>query len=223
MRPFAKLRRGSQLFCIALLGCSSILGAMLMWVYWQDAADALVDARNLRRTIVVVKALNAISAERGPTNAIVAVQGDRPDLVASLAGSRQVSDMAVSRIGDDRDLAAGVANLRRSLRDARAIVDAIVAKPVEKRSIADIDQAVAVMVSVVDGAGVLLDQTARTAASRPLSTAAGSVMAIRALSDMRDYAGRMGSALIVPLALKKPITPDQRAIYESARGRVFGL
>lgn len=223
MRPFAKLRRGSRLFCIVLLGCSSVLGTMLMWDYWKDAANASVDARNLRRTTAVVKALNAISAERGPTNALVSAHADRSDLVSSLAASRHASDRAVSRIDDDRDLADGVATLRRSLRDARSTVDAIVAKPLEKRTIADIDQAVAVMVAVIDGAGPLLDETARTAASRPLSNITGSVMAIRALSDMRDYAGRMGSALMMPLALKQPITQDQRAAYESARGRVFGL
>lgn len=221
MFSYLSLRRVNLSLKVSVLICSIIIGLVLTREYSGEASSASTNERDLQRFVEIVRTLNAVAAERGPMNAVIAAKGDRPDLTERLTKSRSRADAGLARLTMDPVLALDAVTLRNALAKARSVVDGIAARPFEKRGAADIQQSVGAMLAIVDQGQSLVEETSHAMMSHPNSAIASQALIIRALSDLRDDAGRMGSALMVPLATARVIAPEERTGFDRAYGRVL--
>ncbi|WP_048430481.1 putative bifunctional diguanylate cyclase/phosphodiesterase [Methylobacterium indicum] len=221
------------LLAAGLLALTAIVIAPSVTAY-RDSQSNLARIGRLRQ---VLEAANRLSAERGPSNVVMAIApGSDPAAEARLAAFRVASDRALMGIAalEQADPAAPadetdrllpdriVAATGARLEEARREVDRVAGVPVSERRAADIAAAVARMVAVVD-----MYQDAVAWEIRALGQAdprlIGPGLVGHVVSDLREYGGRIGSAIIPAVAVQQPLDPLQIAEAVQIRGRIVEL
>lgn len=212
------------------VGCL-LLGGMLFMANLEAYQRDRAGARQLQRFHLALLAANTVSAERGPANSQM---GAGPATMAPLAGAlaavRQRTDDSLvaleNALRDDvSDVAAQeplVHAVRSQLKAGRAAVDSVSSHPLERRDGAQVRAAIETMFAAADSAALLRDDLGR-AIVRNHPQIGTEVILSTICSSMREYAGRLGSYVVMMLASSG--TPD-RELYDritSTEGRLTEL
>ncbi len=181
----------------------------------------------------VLVAANVLSAERGPSNAVL---GEEPSTDSPsrkrLAEFRLRSDAALDALIPADPVAAkaiapmvspdAVRNVRIRLTVARAAVDALAAKPLHERSLEDIRGVIDRMFAVVDQLQPIITSSIDHIVANDDSLS-GVVLMAQLFSDMREFAGRIGSYVMPAVAAHQPMDLTSLARFREANGRVHEL
>jgi diguanylate cyclase (GGDEF)-like protein len=219
-----QLRRRFWIAIALVIACSLALGASLIANRQQQAVaagDALQRLSDLR---IVLHAANRISAERGPSNAVLGEPpaSDSPAL-ARLRQFRANSDDALKQVAGISGVSQAAEAPAMLLASARSAIDALAARPVEARGEQEIQRVIEAMFRAHDSTQDLVD-TAITTLFKDYGTGlVGRALVARMLSELREYAGRLGSHLIPAIARQQPLSLERRAAFEATRGRVLEL
>ncbi|RFP24084.1 diguanylate cyclase [Duganella sp. BJB488] len=213
---------------LALLVCG-MLGRLLWgeWLHYRAAGTGHQTLQLMQRAMVAAEKL---SFERGPVNAVL---GDRvppdPAYRERLRRARADTDLALARLRDELAADSGptipataLAPLHAALAAARRTVDQLAALPPPERTPERLDAAVERMFALVP---LALDAvTGYTRASEQIyPSIARILMKARLAVELREYAGRLGSALTVPLAAARPLAESDHARLQFLRGRIEQL
>jgi len=215
---------------LTAVGCLLLGGILFMAnleAYQRDRAAA----RELDRFQLALTAANMVSAERGPANSRMgATREAQPLLDADLAAARRRSDdaldalekpsrWALPHVGDELRL---MAKVRAELAAGRTAVDAISSEPLEQRDSARIRDAIEKMFTAADVAAALRDDFGSDI-TRDYPQIGREILLSTICSSMREYAGRLGSYVVMMLASSGE--PD-RELYDritSTEGRLTEL
>ena len=212
----------SALAAIGLvLACSMALGASLLWHHYSALSSSARTLARLDAFRTVLDAANHVSAERGPTNAALGREATEPDPVRErLQAFRQASDAAIAHI--PASLAPSVVPLRTQLSQARGQVDALLALPLVQRNRDAVEQAIFAMFAAYDATQPLTNQAMDKLLAGD-ATLIGQALVAHMLGELRDYAGRLGSYLVISIVRGEPLAGLSRADFDQMRGRVLEL
>jgi len=213
---------------LALLVCGML--GRLLWGEWQHYRAAGTGHQTLQLMQRAMVAAEKLSFERGPVNAVL---GDRvppdPAYRERLRRARADTDLALARLRDELAAdtspaipATALAPLHAALATARQTVDQLAALPPSERTPERLDAAVERMFALVP---LALDAvTGYTRASEQVyPSIARILMKARLTVELREYAGRLGSALTVPLAAARPLAESDHQRLQFLRGRIEQL
>ncbi len=208
---------------ILVMACSLALGLTLIASYYGDLDASRDNLSKLQAFRLALDAANRLTAERGPTNSVL---GEEPSLDSPsrlrLIAFRVETDAALARISATAQLKPSMDALGQTLALARQQVDALASRPLSARGNAEIEQAVEAMFGVFDAAQPMLSMV-MTGLLAGETDLVGHAMVARMLSELREYAGRLGSHLVIPMASGLQIDLDRRGAFELSRGRVLAL
>lgn len=212
----------SALAAIGLvLACSMMLGASLLWHHYGALSSSARTLARLDAFRLVLDAAYHVSAERGPTNAALGREATEPDPVRErLRAFRTSSDAAIARI--PASLAPDVARMRAQLDGARGQVDALLARPLTQRDHDAVEKAIFSMFAVYDATHPLTN-TAMDKLLAGDSALIGQALVAHMLGELRDYAGRLGSYLVISIVRGEPLAGPSQAAFDQMRGRVLEL
>jgi diguanylate cyclase (GGDEF)-like protein len=220
-----------------LLTVSTVLPAVLVlgmlghitrnsWVHYEQTNTGLQALRLTQRAMVAAEKL---SFERGPVNAALGDQQPaNPARRERLLVARAATDLALLQL--ERELQADfgtpqpphMAPLRQALAAARATVDQLAAlAPAERtpeRLGGAVEQMFALVPMALDAVG---DYTLESERAYPRITR--TLIKARYAVELREYAGRLGSVLTVPLATRQPLDEARVAQLQTLRGRIAQL
>ena len=207
-----------------ILGCSVVLGAILISTYYRELQATRLSERRLEHFRLVMQAVNRLSAERGPVNSVLGEEpkADSPSR-QRLAQFKANTDTALDRLSPIAGFSRPLAETRRSLADARQMVDLLARQPLQSRNPQDFRAVVQAMFAVVDTAQSLVDAAIGDFNTAESDHLIGTALVARMLSDIREQVGRMGSNIITSIAARAPITSEQRTAHDIAYGRVLGF
>lgn len=229
MQLQAQLRVGAALLLAVAAGVSAYVFAGYAQGYRQGAQNLHV----LTSYDEALKAGNAISAERAPSNILLSLDPRAAATYATtrleVAEARQRTDAALGQLdqlmrtqpqanGD----ALQLAHARMSLTQARTAYDALARHAPAERSPQDLQAAIDKLIDARNQLDPLINGFYSAAVARaPDQT--GTMQMARILSDLREYGGRLGSMLVVPLSTPQPIDATRRLGMASLRGRIDEL
>jgi diguanylate cyclase (GGDEF)-like protein len=207
-----------------ILGCSVVLGAILISTYYRELQATRLSERRLEHFQLVMSALNHLSAERGPVNSVLGEEpkADSPSR-QRLTRFRANTDAALERLSPIPGFSQQLAETRRSLAHARQMVERLDRQPLQSRSPRDFRDVVQAMFSVVDTAQSLVDAAIGDFNTTESDHLIGTALVARMLSEIREQVGRMGSNIITSIAARTPISSQQRTAHDIAYGRVLGF
>ncbi|MTV39515.1 GGDEF domain-containing protein [Duganella radicis] len=196
------------------------------WIRYEHTNTGLQALRLTQRAMVAAEKL---SFERGPTNAVL---GDRlpadPQRQLLLQQARAATDLALMQLERELQTDFGaphpvdMAPLYRALSAARNSVGQLAAQNPAARTPALLGQTVDQMFALVPLA--LNAVTGYTLASeRAYPRISRTLIKARYAVELREYAGRLGSALTVALATHQPLTEAQYQQLQLLRGRLAQL
>ncbi|MQA22423.1 GGDEF domain-containing protein [Rugamonas rivuli] len=210
---------------LALLVCGML--GRLLWGEWEHYRAAGTGHHTLQLMQRAMVAAEKLSYERGPVNAVL---GDHlpadPARHARLLRARADTDLALAQLRQDLAADAGPATALAPLYDAlgaaRLTVDQLAALPPAERTPERLDAAIERMFQLVPLA--LNAVTSYTRASEQVyPRIARILMKARLTVELREFAGRLGSALTVPLAAPRPLTEADHQRLQFLRGRIEQL
>lgn len=229
MQLQAQLRMGAALLLAVAAGIST-------YVFMGYANAYQESSQNLRTLMFydrVLKAGNAVSAERAPSNILLSLDQDAgPSYQSTLAqvdDARHRTDLALDELSrllqkqpaesPDR---IELAQARHALAQSRAGVDRLVRQAPSDRSPQDLEDIVDRMIEAREQLDPLIgdfyDEAMQHAPAQ-----AGIMQMARILSELREYGGRIGSMLMVPLSTPAPISPARRLVIAMLRGHIDQL
>lgn len=199
------------------------------WLAYGRADDA---AHSLQALRVVLLTMEKISAERGPTNAVLGEDLPIPaERQAALAHARAASDAHLAQLLDVlRPKHCPLCNVdtdatRRTqarLAAARANVDSLLAQPLGSRESRALADAVDRMIAVIPELFPVVNLRTATV-GRGDSDALNCLLLARLAADLREYAGQLGSRFTGALALRRALTLEEQFAIERTRGRIEQL
>ncbi|MCD4485861.1 GGDEF domain-containing protein [Chromobacterium vaccinii] len=211
------------LFILACLPLAWIINGE--WAAYHAADEGLGSIQIAHLAMVAVE---KISTERGPANALIGAPADgggREKLrVARLASDRALQDLVTalspSRSAYHRQALAAIRVARQRLSEARHDMDRIIAAPAPAATeiMAPIRRMFDVVPVVLEAVNALSFQASSVypQLSNPLSGA-------RLATELREYAGRLGSTLVPALTEKRPLTETEAREVFILRGRIEQL
>lgn len=224
----AQLRLGAFLLFVLAVG----MAAYIFSGYVDTYRHSVLKLQVLTRYGLVLEACNALSAERGPSNLLLSREPMAPDARAldSLRAARRRTDLALGQLdamlraapADTKVLLGDERQAGAALEQSRASIDAISRKPLAARSPDELQAAIDRMIEARAELDPIVDSFSNwTPDDVPLR--AYSMLMARILSELREYGGRIGSMLLVPLSKSEPISPARRLAIENLRGRIDQL
>lgn len=207
-----------------VLGCSVILGALLISTHYRELRRTELSEAKLERFQLVMRALNHLSAERGPLNSVLGEEptADSPSR-RRLAMFRANTDAALDILVPFARFSTERAATVQALAKARRQADRLGELPLAARSPSDFHDVVLAMFGVVDTAQALVDTAIGDFDLAGADHLIGPALVARMLSDIREQVGRMGSNFVASIAARAPISPEQRTAHDIAYGRVLGF
>ncbi|MCD4506786.1 GGDEF domain-containing protein [Chromobacterium piscinae] len=211
------------LFILACLPLAWIINGE--WAAYHSADEGLGSIQIAHLAMVAVE---RIATERGPANALIGAPaggGDREKLrVARLASDRALQDLVTalspSRSVYHRQALAAIRLARLRLSEARHDMDRAIADPAPTAAeiMAPIRRMFDVVPAVLEAVNALSFQASSVypQLSNPLSGA-------RLATELREYAGRLGSTLTPSLAERRPLTESEAKEVFILRGRIEQL
>ncbi|MES2164773.1 MAG: GGDEF domain-containing protein [Pseudomonadota bacterium] len=218
---------------LAVLVCGML--GRLLWGEWEHYRAAGSGHHTLQLMQRAMIAAEKLSFERGPVNAVLGdhVPAD-PAYRARLLRARADTDQALAQLR--RELAAApvpaalagalplapLGPLDQALAAARQTVDQLAALPPAQRTPERLSETVERMFRLVP---LALDAvTGYTRASEQVYPRIGRILTKARLTvELREFAGRLGSALTVPLASAQPLTESDHERLQFLRGRIEQL
>ncbi|MGO4452440.1 GGDEF domain-containing protein [Phyllobacterium sp. TAF24] len=207
--------------------CTGILAASIIMPSYGDYWLARRNLDRVQRYRLVLDAANRLSAERGPSNAVMGIM-DLPmdDAKRQLAQFRAASDAAIEAIANpiapNRESIDHPIPLRfleqtnTQLKSARAEVDRVANLPFGQRRLEDVQQAIEGMFAVVDNFQSIVAWNVDDLVDADDGIAA-SVLIGHMLSDLREYGGRIASQIMAPIATRQPL--ERKHLIDSSRTR----
>lgn len=180
-----------------------------------------------------LKAGNAVSAERAPSNILLSLDPHATTAYAStrsaVTDARQRTDAALAQLDQlisARPQASAdqtrLGRAREALARARVAYDTLARHAPADRSPQDLQAAIDELIAARDQLDALInhryDEAVRLAPDQ-----AGIMQMARILSDLREYGGRLSSTLVVPLSTPEAIGPTRQLAIASLRGRIDEL
>jgi diguanylate cyclase (GGDEF)-like protein len=227
-----EVRLGRRLWGTALLLAAGLVALTAIVIApsvaaYRNGQSNLVRISRLRQ---VLEAANRLSAERGPANVAMAIApGSDPAAPGRLAAFRTASDGALAALrepvadGPGHALPYGLLSATAArLDEARRDVDRVAGLPAAERGLEDITGAIARMIAAVDAFQDVVAWEIREI-GRADPALAGSALIGHAVSDLREYGGRIGSAIIPAVAVHQPLDARQFADATRMRGRILEL
>ncbi|QEI08958.1 diguanylate cyclase [Pigmentiphaga aceris] len=202
-----------------------VLGWMLIPV-----ATAYVQAeRNfigIQEYEALLRAANRISAERGPANTMMSIAAGTDAAAARLTAFRAASDTALGALDAQLSGLLGVSSestaiaaSKAQLLRGRQLVDRVVATPAAARARQDVADAINAMIDAVDELEPLITGKARALAEQEPALA-GLTLIAHAVSDLREFAGRLASYVVPAVALREKLKPEEIDAFHNAVGRL---
>ncbi len=214
-----------RLWCMALLAvvCTLLLATSTLSTSIETFRKARSGAENMRQFTAIFDAANLISAERGPANSLMtASEPKRFEALRAWRGFMQDTDAALDDL-ERRDIPVEmISRVRTQLDRGRALILALEHKPRPERSYAEIRAAIDAMFLARDDYRPIIEWHSGEILKLDRELGAIIVQGI-ALSDMREYAGRLGSYLIAPMAASTAVAPQDIAASNAARGRLLEI
>lgn len=206
-----------------VMACSLALGLSLVARHYHDLAANRASLSRLMAFQLVMTAASRISAERGPTNAVLGEEPSRDSPSRRrLREFRSNSDAALAQVATFGSLQPHVEQVQRRLAVARQQVDGLIAVPFSARSNPEIARVIETMFGVYDATQPLIG-AAMTDLLADEPDLVGRALIMRMLGELREYAGRLGSHLVIPIAHAEPMSAERRAAFERTHGRVIEL
>lgn len=216
--------------CIGL--CCATLAASVLSSQWQDFVRARRAVRHLAVFEAGLAAASRLSVERGPTNGLLgATPEDASRWRTRLADARTATDaalvgyrtaLATSGVPLGDALALRVEEAGQGLVRLRAEIDALVAAPRERRDAASAIWTIDHMIALVLPLMLTNLQTGTTIAKQHPALADTVSVAMMSAS-LREYAGQLGSRLVVALLQGTGVTPETVAEMDRLKGRIDQL
>jgi diguanylate cyclase (GGDEF)-like protein len=214
-----------RLWCMALLAivCTLLLATSTLSTSIEAFRKARSGAENMRQFTAIFDAANLISAERGPANSLMtaseAKHGEalRAWRTFMLDTDAALDDLERRNIPDEM-----ISRVRMQLDAGRVLIAALDGKPRSQRNYAEIRAAVDAMFLARDDYRPIIEWQSGEILKFDRELGSIIVQGI-ALSDMREYAGRLGSYLIAPMAASTGVTPQDIAASNAARGRLLEI
>ncbi len=206
--------------------CTSVLAVSVIGRSFDDYRHARQNLRGLESYRLILDAANLMSAERGPSNSVLGDGGAmQATLRERLTASRIRTDASLDKLSapNGADVPPDMLKpVRAQLLEGRREVDRIASIPRARRSLDDVQSVIEGMFRAVDTfqfvvawkAGIL------TASNPDL---AEPVMTGRIFSELREYAGRIGSQIIAPIAVSQPLQLKNLIDSNRTRGRILEL
>jgi diguanylate cyclase (GGDEF)-like protein len=229
MQLQAQLRVGAALLLAVAAGVSTYVFVG----YAQGYRQSIRNLQALTSYDQALKAGNALSAERAPSNILLSrdphATAAYSSTRADVDGARQRTDAALDRLGQlirtrpeaGKDMLQ-LQLARVSLAQARAAYDALARHAPGERSPQDLQAAIDKLVAARIQLDPLINDFYNGAVQRAPDQM-GIMQMARILSDLREYGGRLGSMLVVPLSTPQPIDPVRRIKITTLRGRIDEL
>lgn len=216
----------NQAFLVAIgliLACTLVLGLSLLGHYYRALRDSEQDLARLYSFRDVLTAANRVSAERGPTNSALGRDSTANDPVLErLSAFRQASDQAIARIAPGPALAAETARLRERLAQSRGMVDTLLAQPLAERGQEEVTQAIFAMFKAYDATQPVIS-TAVTELLAGDAELIGLALIAQMITELRDYAGRLGSYVVISITEGRPLSGANKTAFEQTQGRILGI
>jgi diguanylate cyclase (GGDEF)-like protein len=212
-----------RLWFMALLAvvCTLLLATSTISASVDAFRKAQAGAENMRQFTAIFDAANLISAERGPANSLMTAS-DTGQIEArrKWGDFAKDTDAALDEL-ERRDIPdVMIDDVHARLAAARALIAAIGQQPRHGRRYEEIHAAIGAMFAARDSYRRIIEWQSGEILRRDPDLAAIVVQGI-ALSDLREYAGRLGSYLIAPMAAGTAVTPQDIAASSAARGRLL--
>lgn len=210
---------------IALV-CTAILAVSLIGRSFEDYRRAGENLRGLKSYRLILDTANLLSAERGPTNSVLGDPGvSHGALRERLTAFRARSDALLDQLSASSGARVPpelLAPVRAQLLEGRREVDRVAAIPRRLRRLDEVQSVIEGMFKVVDRfQSVVAWKAGALTSSNP--ALAGSVMTGRILGELREYGGRIGSQIIAPIAVEKPMQLKHFSDSNRTRGRILEL
>lgn len=201
--------------------CTMILAASAISRAATTATTTRMNADQIGIFAVVVDAASFISAERGPANSYMSAQASNADTARErwLAAQKKTND-ALQAATDAGIAPRSVDGVRRQLEAGRKLVAMVAQKPKDDRRSIDIQFAITTMFRAWDlyHTEIVVQKGLEIITRDPELSAV--ILQGTALSDMREYAGRIGSYLIAAMAANERISDDNLQKIRMLRSRL---
>ncbi|SHN43185.1 diguanylate cyclase (GGDEF) domain-containing protein [Duganella sacchari] len=196
------------------------------WLHYDDTSAGLQALRLTQRAMIAAEKL---SFERGPVNAVL---GDRqpadPARRDRLTRARAATDLALIQLERELQNDFGtqhpveMASLYQALAEARNTVDTLASAAPAERTPELLKNAIGRMFALVP---LALDAVGgyTLASERAYPRISRTLIKTRYAVELREYAGRLGSVLTVPLAKRQALVPAEHEQLEMLRGRLAQL
>lgn len=188
-----------------LLGCCIFLAATLLGDAVSQYRLAESEAHDMERFEIVLRAVDAVSGERRPSND--ALTSGAIDRLSVLQKKRRETDDALDAVKEafakefaaDQTIIASYATLQAKLRVARIAVDRVSSLLPRERRSNDRILAMESMFAAADAVLSLRDRLGRATISAA-PTLAAKIHLLEKVSTLRDVAGRLGSYAVMELS-----------------------
>ncbi len=227
-----RLTRLFAIIVVVLVAMVSLLLTRILYAEWSKFHASRAGLATLQVARKAMVATEKISAERGPTNGVLG-DGDPPEpaKLERLVQARAASDTAVRAVLDalERNPGRRGAEAAQILRDAQALlatarqdVDRVSSLRLPDRQPMMVMGAVYQMFNVIPvtlEAVTVLSKEAQDIYPEFSDSIAGARMA----TELRDYAGQLGSQFTAALTGSKPLTAAEQQAIQELRGRIDQL
>jgi diguanylate cyclase (GGDEF)-like protein len=217
---------------------ASAITSVLAWMLIPVATAYVQAERNvvgIRQYEALLIAANRLSAERGPANSMMSIGPGSDAAAARLAAFRRESDTALAALDagldgppdeygppDESVEVGSVAASRVQLLHARLLVDRVASTPAAQRQRNDVAAAIGAMIEAVDLLEPAISIKAGKLAQQEPALA-GLTLVAHAVSDLREYAGRIGSYIIPAITKREKLRPDEVDAFNKAVGRLIQI
>ncbi|WP_165838309.1 sensor domain-containing diguanylate cyclase [Pokkaliibacter plantistimulans] len=216
---------GSAVILVGLLVLSSEL-LFQQWQRWRNLELSRLDLADFHSAML---AFNAVSAERGPANNRLTAAGRQTESQLQLDQSRRETNLAFDQLEvglREQSYRFGLAEqfqyARHNLTVARARVDEVATINPGQRQPMTIQSAIDAMFGVINVLRPPINELQTAILQRnPHLTQA--ILTARVMTELRDYYGRLGSALIVPLNSGSAIDQQRQWTLFHLKGRISQL
>lgn len=216
-----------------MIGFTLLLSISIIASFYESYRRSEVNLAALTGFRQILIAANVLSAERGPSNAVLGEDpsSDSPSR-QRLEDFRRRSDAALDALtpADPSEAAVfsrlvprdAIENVRIRLTVARASVDALARKPRSERKLESIRTVIDEMFGVIDRMQPIVTHAIDDIVSNDDSLS-GVVLMAQLFSDMREFGGRIGSYVMPSIAAREPMDLTAIARFREANGRMHEL
>lgn len=214
-----------KLWILTLLAalCIGLLAGATLYQSVGGFVRAKLNARAISQFAASFEAANHISAERGPANDLMSADPARREPARRrLQQYRARTDRSLRRLATTQLPAGLLARVERDLELARQRVDTVALLDPAARRFDQVQAAIDAMFAAWDSYSRLIQWQAAQLVRQDEALSAA-VLKSMSLGNLREYAGRIGSYIVAPMAAGMEVPVANRIQLQIARGRLLEL